>query len=172
MFPTNREIWKSINGYANYEVSCFGRVRNATTERILKPGLASSGYLSVCLSKNSKGKSHNIHKLVASEFLDNPLNKPCVDHVDGDKTNNNLDDLRLCSYSQNGGHRKKQANASSIFKGVDFHKKANKWRARIEIDGRKKYLGLFLDEKEAAQAYNEKAKELFKEFAKLNIIED
>lgn len=172
MQPTNREIWKSVNGYANYEVSCFGRVRNATTERILKPGLNGPGYLYVNLYKDGKVKNHRIHQLVASEFLDNPLNLKCVDHVDGNKLNNNLDNLRFCSYSQNGANRKKQSNTSSIYKGVDFQKRANKWRASIKIDGKSKTLGHFEDEKEAAKAYNEKAKELFGDFAKLNIIED
>ena len=84
MFPANREYWKRIDGYANYEVSNFGRVCNATTERILKPR-DRSGYHAVALSKNGKAKNHNIHKLVAHEWLDNPDGKRCVDHVDGNK---------------------------------------------------------------------------------------
>ncbi len=168
---TNREIWKSVNGYANYEVSCFGRVRNATTERILKPIINSTGYLQLSLFKDGKGKKHKIHKLVSQEFLDNPLNLQCVDHIDGTRTNNNLDNLRFCSLSQNQGNRKKQ-NSSSIYKGVCWAKSREKWYAQIQIEGRKKNLGYFSNEKDAAAKYNEAAKEHFKEFAKLNIIED
>ena len=51
MFPTNSEIWKSVDGYKNYEVSWFGRVRNAKTVRMLKPGTSTGGYLMVGLSK-------------------------------------------------------------------------------------------------------------------------
>ena len=169
---TNREIRKSVNGYANYEVSCFGRVRNATTERILKPCLAGLGYFQVNLSNNGKVKKHYIHQLVAREFLENPNDKPCIDHIDGNRTNNSLDNLRLCSYSQNNRNSSKRENTSSIYKGVCWDKSIGKWKAQIQINRRQKSLGLFTNEKEAAQAYNEKAKELFKEFAKLNIIED
>ncbi len=172
MYPTNREIWKSVNGFANYEVSSFGRVRNATTERILKPGLNNTGYLNVRLYKNSKGKTHNIHKIVAQEFLENPFNLKCIDHIDGNRSNNNLDNLRHCTYTENNRNCTKRENTSSRFKGVAFRKRVNKWQAYININGRQKHLGYFLDEKDAARAYDEAAKELFKEFSKINIIED
>ncbi len=110
--------------------------------------------------------------MVVQEFLDNPFNLKCVDHIDGHRTNNNIDNLRFCSYSQNGGNRKKQETSSSSFKGVCWGKKDNKWVAYIKFNGRQKHLGSFNDEKEAARAYNEAAKEYFKEFSKLNIIED
>jgi len=166
------EEWRSINCYINYQVSNVGRVRNSKTGRILKPNLSSNGYFTVGLSKNGGVKSHTIHQLVAREFLRNPNDKPCIDHIDGDKTNNSLDNLRLCSYSQNNRNSSKRENASSIYKGVCWDKSIGKWKAQIQINRRQKSLGLFTNEKEAAQCYNEKAKELFKEFAKLNIIED
>ena len=67
-FPTNREIWKSIDGYRNYEVSWFGRVRNAKTGRILKPIHGNHGYLVVNLYKKGKSKQNCIHALVAHEW--------------------------------------------------------------------------------------------------------
>ena len=169
---TNREIWKSANGYANYEVSCFGRVRNATTERILKPGPSKTGYLTVCISKNSKAKTHNIHQLVAREFLESPFDLKCVGHIDGNRSNNNLDNLRFCSYSQNGANRKNKKTPAQILKAFAGRREATRGGAYIKINGRQKHLGFFNDEKEAARAYNRAAEEHFKEFAKLNIIED
>ena len=166
------EEWRSINSYINYQVSNVGRVRNSKTGRILKPNLASNGYFTVGLSKNGGVKTHAIHQLVAKEFLRNPNDKPCIDHIDGNKTNNSLDNLRLCSYSQNNRNSSKRENTSSIYKGVCWDKSLGKWKAQIQINGGQNHLGLFTNEKEAAQAYNEKAKELFKEFAKLNIIEN
>ena len=166
------EEWRSINCYINYQVSNVGRVRNSKTGRILKPNLGSNGYFMVGLSKNGGVKTHMIHQLVAREFLRNPNDKPCIDHIDGNKTNNSLDNLRLCSYSQNNRNSSKRENTSSIYKGVCWDKSLDKWKAQIQINGGQNHLGLFTNEKEAAQAYNEKAKELFKEFAKLNIIED
>ena len=166
------EEWRSINCYINYQVSNVGRVRNSRTGRILKPALSKTGYLTVRISKNSEAKTHNIHQLVAREFLRNPFDLKCIDHIDGNRSNNNLDNLRFCSYSQNGGNRKKQENTSSDFKGVCWQKKGNTWGAYIKINGSQKHLGFFNDEREAARAYNRAAEEHFREFAKLNIIED
>ena len=168
---SNREIWRSIDGYANYEISSFGRVRNATTERMLKLKKNNRGYFQVCLSKNSENKSHNIHQLVAREFIDNPLNKATVDHIDNDRTNNNIDNLRFASFSENGGNQTKRSNTSSVYKGVSFHKGNNKWYAQIQVNKCRKSLGYFEDEKEAAKAYNDAAAELFGEFAKVNLID-
>ena len=105
------EEWRSINCYINYQVSNVGRVRNSRTGRILKPALSKTGYLTVRISKNSKAKTHNIHQLVAREFLRNPFDLKCIDHIDGNRSNNNLDNLRLCSHSQNGGNRKNKTAA-------------------------------------------------------------
>ena len=120
----NREIWKSIDEYANYEVSCFGRVRNATTARILKPCLSGCGYMLVNLYKNKKAKSHRVHVLIAHEWIENPSGKLCVVHIDGNKQNSCIENLRWATISENQGNRIKQHNpSSSIYKGVSFHKR-------------------------------------------------
>ncbi len=71
MFPTNREIGKSIDGYNNYELSWFGRARNTKTARILKPSSSSNGYWTVNLSKKCTAKSYSIHKPVSQEWMEN-----------------------------------------------------------------------------------------------------
>ena len=114
MFPTNRERWKRIDGYANYEVSNFGRVSNASTERILKPR-DRSGYHTVDLYKNGKRKSYDIHKLVAREWVSNPAEKRCVDHIDGSRTNNHIENLRYATHSENMKNRSKRANTTSKY---------------------------------------------------------
>ena len=106
MEPSNREIWKSIDGFANYEVSSFGRVRNAATEKMLKPSASHGGYVKVSLSKHGTAKNFVIHRLVANEFIDNPSNKACVDHIDGDRTNNCVTNLRYATKSDNGMNQK------------------------------------------------------------------
>ncbi len=63
----HREQWASIDGFRNYEVSWWGRVRNIDTSRILNPGTSTGGHAKVALSKNGKKKSHRIHQLVARE---------------------------------------------------------------------------------------------------------
>ena len=168
MFPTNSEIWKSIDCYKNYEVSWFGRVRNARTGRILKGGLNGGGYLHVNLSRNGKATSHCIHKLVAHEWIDNPDNKKCVDHIDGNKHNNHVENLRYATHSENGMNRKTKSSDSSPYKGVHFYKPLGKYVAYISLNGKRSHLGYFSNEREAAEAYNQAAVTHFGVFAKLH----
>ena len=105
---SNSEHWASIDGYKNYQISWWGRVRNATTARILKGKVNPNGYTSVNLSKKgSKPKTHFIHKLVAREWVSNPDGKACVDHIDGCRTNNHHDNLRFATHSENSRNPKK-----------------------------------------------------------------
>ncbi len=172
MEATHREFWKAVDMYLNYEVSNCGRVRNATTGKILKPYLNNNGYYYVSLSKDKKVKKFYIHRLVAAEFIDNLDKKPNVDHIDHDKTNNCINNLRWVSQSQNGMNRKKQVPpSSSNYKGVFFHKQNNKWRAHLKRDGVRQYLGSYDNEIDAARAYNKAALGIFGEYALLNEID-
>jgi hypothetical protein len=100
--PKNSEQWAAIDGYKNYQVSWWGRVRNDKTARILKGRVNPNGYMSVKLSKkSSKAKIHYIHQLVAREWVSNPEQKRCVDHVDGSRTNNHWENLRYATHSEN-----------------------------------------------------------------------
>ena len=168
---TTIEHWASIDGYLNYQVSWWGRVENTKTGRILKPG-TSRGYRFVQLSKNGKVKIHYIHKLVAKEWVLNPEEKKCIDHRDGDRADNHFENLRYATYSENNRHRNKRANTTSMYYGVCFHKETDKWRAQIQIDGKRKHLGYFSDEKEAAEVFNTAAAEFYKEFRKINVFRD
>ena len=170
MEATNRERWKSVNGYADYEISSCGRVRNATTERMLKP--SDSGYQVINLRKNGKQKTHYVHRLVAEAFVDNPAEKRCVDHIDGNRTNNNCENLRYATHSENSMNQRIQTNTSSRYKGVYLDKRRNKWMARINTINENVFLGYFANEREAGAAYNVAAVALHKNFARINILED
>jgi hypothetical protein len=170
MEATNRERWKSVNGYANYEISSCGRVRNATTERMLKP--SDRGYQVINLTKNGKPKQHYVHRLVAEAFIDNPEEKRCVDHIDGNKANNHLENLRWATHTENSRNQRIQTNTSSRYKGVYLDKRRNKWMARINTISNTVFLGYFANEREAGIAYNLAAVEHFKQFANLNVFED
>lgn len=93
-----------------------------------------------------------------------------IDHIDGDTSNNSVENLRESTKSQNQMNRRKHDNnCSSIFKGV--HKIQNKkWKARIQIDNKRISLGIFKTEIGAALAYNEAAKKYYGKYAKINII--
>jgi len=103
------EIWKDIVGYDQYQVSNYGRVKttaNAATrkERILKPLKHPRGYFRVALWKDNKSKFFFIHRLVAEYFISNPENKPTINHIDGDKSNNHIDNLEWTTYRENMNH--------------------------------------------------------------------
>jgi hypothetical protein len=93
-----------------------------------------------------------------------------VDHKNHDTLNNCRYNLRKCSRSQNQGNRGACKNNTSGYKGVSWHKTANKWVVYIYYDGKQHNLGLYIDKHEAARVYNNKAKEVWGKFAQLNKI--
>lgn len=98
-----------------------------------------------------------------------------LDHIDGDKSNNNINNLRVATNQENSMNRKKQVlkngkPTSSNFKGVSWNIRLKKWIVTIQIDGKSKYLGIFKSEIDAARSYNAAAIDMFGEFAKLNEI--
>lgn len=93
-----------------------------------------------------------------------------VDHKDHDGLNNQKENLRTATNSQNQGNRRKRSNTSSKYKGVCWHKRWNVWVASIKVNQKTKYLGGFKTEEEAASAYDEAAKAAFGEFANPNFI--
>jgi len=90
------------------------------------------------------------------------------DHIDWNGLNNQRHNLRIATNSQNVRNVRPNKNTSSKYKGVNWEKRDNVWRAQIQCDKRKIYIGSYKDEIEAAKAYDKKAKELFGEFAYLN----
>jgi len=110
------------------------------------------------------GKYYKVHRLVAMVFIPNPDNKPHVDHIDGNPTNNSFDNLRWCTTQENNRNRLQSRNSTSGFKGVTYHKRDKSWQAQTKIDGKKKHLGYFKTAKEASHAYEEFTKSMFGEF--------
>jgi hypothetical protein len=95
-----------------------------------------------------------------------------IDHINGYGLDNRRCNLRKCTRAQNVHNQRPIADTSSRYKGVCWNKKDRKWRATIGKDSKRIYLGQFDNEDEATKAYNEEAKKLFGEFARLNIIPD
>ena len=106
-----KEIWKDINGFEGvYQISNHGRLKSFKKDKngkILKNTNKKGGYFSVVLEYKNNTKHTRIHRLVAESFIPNPNNYPCVNHIDGNKQNNNVENLEWCTYKQNFEHSKR-----------------------------------------------------------------
>lgn len=101
------EIFKAIEGYEGmYEISTYGNVisNHFGKRKVLKQAMMTSGYKMIILKKDGKQKSLSVHRLVATHFLPNDDCLEQVNHIDGNKLNNNLSNLEWCTRSQNIKH--------------------------------------------------------------------
>ena len=98
-------IWKDVEGYEGlYLVSNDGRVKGTKSKKVLKFSYSYNGYRRVKLYRGAKGKTFMVHRLVANAFVLNPQNKPQVNHIDGNKQNNTVDNLEWVTQTENLVH--------------------------------------------------------------------
>lgn len=119
--------WKTIENFENYEVCYAGLVRNKITKRILKLEKC-KGYLRVSLSNNGKVKRFLVHRLVAIYFLENPKNKKCVNHKNGDKEFNHYLNLEWNTYSENEMH------SYNVLGKINSQRKLNEFQVKDIIE--------------------------------------
>lgn len=149
--------WKTISNYDNYSVNELGVIKNTKTNTVKKQTLTNDGYYRVSLFNNKGSKTFYVHRLVALTFIDNIDNYPVVNHKDGCKTNNIVDNLEWLSHSQNIRHSynigSSKARKSSKLSDKDiieiyfsegsYKKIANHFKVSIttvsDIKNRKKY---------------------------------
>lgn len=149
------EIWKTINGYENfYEVSNYGRVRSldrivyfknkkgsrAYKGKILKQKYH-NGYAMVNLNKNKNMEVKYIHRLVAEAFLPNPKNFPCVNHIDGVKSNNHVENLEWCTYSENNKYALLNNLRTNNINGLLLNNKKNSIKVACYKDDKIIHIG-------------------------------
>jgi hypothetical protein len=119
--------------------------------KVLQAGLNSRGYYAVVLMIDGLRKCKLVHRLVAAAFLG--VSEMQIDHIDRNKTNNSLSNLRYCTNRQNTTYHYLSSETSSKYTGVYRCNRSKKWRAFIYINKKNIKLGYFTDEKQASEAY-------------------
>jgi len=132
-------------GYIYWEYS------NGMTERV---GNLNNGYLRFGLN----GKSIYVHRYLYEQYHNIKLKQDeYIDHMDRNRLNNCIENLRVVNNQQNSQNRSHRKNCSSKFKGVCFYKRDKKWHAYLDYNKKRIHIGYFDNEIEAAEAYNKKA---------------
>lgn len=166
---TKQEIWKDIPEWEGlYQASTLGRIRSldrtyidsigrCTTRkgRIRIPHINASGYYYTLMVEKERRLAKTYHRLVALTFIPNQQNKCCVNHKDGDKLNNRLDNLEWVTVRENSAHWiENSTTMSSNFPGVTLDKQTGLWAANIFLEDSNYYLGKYVNESEAKIAYD------------------
>ena len=143
---------ETIKGFDDYEIDREGNVWSKKRKKFMKPHLINTGYLRFELWEKGKRIRIYLHRLLALQFIDNPDNLACVDHIDRNRQNNSLDNLRWSTHSQN--------NRNKDCKGYYFDKRRNKYKSAYKLNYKKIHIGYYDTEQEARDAYLNAIKEL------------
>lgn len=143
----DKEIWKDIPEYENYQVSNFGRIKSINYHRsgkkkLIKPLKRKDNYLKVILYKDGKSKSCFIHRLVAQTFLENHNGYKYVNHKDENKKNNCVNNLEWCTIQYNNNYKKYNRGKKNKNKIDQFDLEGNfikKWDSLKEIKNNTNY---------------------------------
>lgn len=119
-----KEVWKNIKNYPNYQVSNLGNVKSLKNNKLLK--LSLEEYKKCSLYCNGKRKTFRVHRLVAQAFIPNPNSYEIVNHIDGNKYNNTVNNLEWCDLSYNSEHTYKMLGRIPYFKGKKHSLETNK----------------------------------------------
>lgn len=161
---------RSGNQYEFFEDYCVGKDKKGNEFIIDKEdyplisqytwAMQPTGHFRGCIAGRSRVLLH--------VFLMNPPDAMVVDHINRNPADNRKANLRICTQKQNCRNQGLSKHNTSGLKGVSWYKKTSKWRAYIEVDGKRISLGLYFTKKEAADAYDKAALEYYGEFAWLN----
>ena len=152
-----------------YFVTKCGKVwsnnyKNTGKGNWLKPIIGKRGYYTVAINR----KKIPVHRLMAMTFFDEFKPDCIVDHIDQNKTNNQIKNLRITDKKGNSNNRSLQSNNTSGYRGVSWDKNMKKWVAYIKNEGKMIRIGYYATAKEASIKRNEKAIELHGDFATIS----
>jgi hypothetical protein len=165
------EVFKEIKEHPNYEISNNGRVRNKETKKTLCPHIAIDKYKHVRSCNVRLNKIHcRIHRLVADAFIPNPENKPVIDHIDRDPSNNHISNLRWATFKENANNRNKpialHSHNKSGYTNILYDNKSRLWRIQFVKEGKTYHYGYYDTIEEAKKAKDSGSYEFKKRFAK------
>jgi hypothetical protein len=132
--------------YITDDLKIFSVARKGTSGNEIIPQMnTKNGYLRVSLSKDNKRKKVMLHRIIAENFIPNPNNYTIVDHINGNKLDNRIENLRWCSQAENTrfDNHKIRSNNTSGFRGISFDKRCSKYQTEISFDGKRIYVGKF-----------------------------
>jgi hypothetical protein len=160
---SNLNEFVEIKGYPNYLINNSGEVFSKKYDRFLKNDISNKGYIRVRITNEDGTKHKTIHRLVYENFGKDWNANLSVDHIDHNKQNNCIANLRMATNQQQAFNRRVKKNNKLQLKGVE-QKSTNCFRARITVYGQRETLGYFRTKEEARQAYETKARELHGEY--------
>lgn len=128
------------------------------------------GYARRHVTKGNKDRTIFMHRFVWEIWNGRIPDGMIIDHINGDRLDNRLCNLRLVTIAESNRNRSGWGESASDYKGVTYSKKHEKWVARIKNEGTEHFLGYFDNQEEAAAVYNINANILFGEYARLNVL--
>jgi len=136
-----------VKDFPNYSIDRLGTITNIKTNRQLKYSTASAGYNQLCLYNKGEGSKLYQHRLIATHFMDNPNKYLVINHKNGDKKDNRIENLEWCTQGHNNQSKNKNTNIGCVYR----HKTNNLFYATIVIYGVKYYKSSFKTEEDARE---------------------